>query len=104
LASAPAFAEDDPFFSAGGVTAGGIVTNVSNSNRDASKFQEYQDLSNGMLSNFGFTGRNSTSWVDAYGENFGRDDMYINMRGACTTCSRRAATRTGYRTTSCSTG
>ena len=81
LVSAPAFAEDDPFYSTGGVTAGGIVTNVNNGNRDASKFQEYQDLSNGMLSNFGFTGRNSTSWVDAYGENFGRDDMYINLRG-----------------------
>jgi hypothetical protein len=65
LLPAPAFAEDDPFFSTGSVTAGGIVSDVNSGNRDASKFQEYQDLSNGMLSNFGFTGRNSTSWVDA---------------------------------------
>ena len=34
-----------------------------------------------MLSNFGFTGRNSTSWIDAYGENFGRDDTYFSARG-----------------------
>ena len=34
-----------------------------------------------MLSNIGVTGRNASSWIDAYGENFGRDDMYVNIRG-----------------------
>ena len=77
----PALADDDPFLSTGSVTAGGIVTDTNSKNKDASKFEEYQDLSNGMLSNFGFTGRNSKSWIDAYGENFGRDDMYVNLRG-----------------------
>lgn len=77
----PALADDDPFLSTGTVTAGGIATDVNSGNKDASKFEEYQDLSNGMLSNFGFVGRNSKSWVNAYGENFGRDDMYVNVRG-----------------------
>ena len=79
FAATPAFAEDDPFLSTGSVTAGGIVTDSST--KDASKFQEYQDLSNGMLSNIGVTGRNSRSWIVAYGENFGRDDLYVNIRG-----------------------
>jgi MtrB/PioB family decaheme-associated outer membrane protein len=79
FAATPVFAEDDPFLSTGSVTAGGIFTD-SNA-KDASKFQEYQDLSNGMLSSFGVTGRNSRSWLDAYGENFGRDDLYVNIRG-----------------------
>jgi hypothetical protein len=79
--ASPALAQSDPFLSTGSVTVGGIVTNVNSGNRDASKFEEYQDLSNGMLSNFGFTGRNSKSWFDAYGENFGRDDLYVNLRG-----------------------
>jgi hypothetical protein len=78
--AAPALAQSDPFVSTGSVTAGGI-TDVNKGNRDSSKFEEYQDLGNGMLSNIGFTGRNSTSWVDAYGENFGRDDTYFSVRG-----------------------
>ncbi len=79
--AAPVLAQsgDDPFRATGSITAGGIVTDTSG--RDTSKFDEYQDLSNGMLSNIGVTGRNSKSWIDAYGENFGRDDMYVNLRG-----------------------
>jgi hypothetical protein len=71
----------DPFLSTGQVSAGGIFTDVNSDNRDASKFNEYQDLSNGMLSTFGILGRNSQSWINAYGENFGRDDMYVDLRG-----------------------
>ncbi len=42
---------------------------------------EYKDLSNGVLSNIGIVGRDSKRWIDGYGENFGRDDMYLNIRG-----------------------
>ncbi len=78
-ATALAQTADDPFRATGQVTAGGIVTDTSG--KDQSKFNEYQDLSNGMLSNIGVTGRNSKSWINAYGENFGRDDMYVDLRG-----------------------
>jgi MtrB/PioB family decaheme-associated outer membrane protein len=71
--------EADPFLSKGQVEAGGIVTDSST--KDASKFQEYQDLNNGMLSNAAVQGRNKSSWINFYGENFGRDDMYIDLRG-----------------------
>jgi len=79
--AAPAFAQSDdgPFRATGQVTAGGIVTDTNS--KDPSKFEQYQDLNNGMLSNIGIFGRNNKSWIDAYGENFGRDDMYVNLRG-----------------------
>jgi len=71
--------ESDPFRYTGQVTFGGIVTDTSG--QDLSKFEQYQDLRNGGLSNIGAFGRNSRAWFDAYGENFGRDDTYVNIRG-----------------------
>lgn len=82
FAAGPALAQlagEDAFRSTGSVTAGGIFTDTSG--KDLSKFEEYRDLDNGMLSNIEFRGRNSKSWIDAYGENFGRNDMFVNIRG-----------------------
>ena len=69
----------NPWLIEGSVTAGPIVTDQSG--RDTSKLQEYQDLNNGVLSNILFRGRDDKIWIDAYGENFGRDDMYVSVRG-----------------------
>ena len=69
----------NPWLIEGSVTAGPIVTDQSG--RDTSKLQEYQDLNNGVLSNILFRGRDDKLWIDAYGENFGRDDMYVSVRG-----------------------
>ena len=81
FAVAPAFAQsdDDPMRVQGSVTFGGIY-NRQNAN-DAAKLQEYQDLGNGALSSVGIRGRNSTTWFEGYGENFGRDDQYMFLRG-----------------------
>jgi len=68
-----------PWLIEGAVTAGGIVTNESG--RDTSKIEEYRDLNGGVLSNIFVHGRDDKNWFDAYGENFGRDDMYISLRG-----------------------
>ena len=84
FAATPLLAQTtDPFLSTGVVGAGGIITDTKSdaAREDFSKFNEYQDLSNGMLSIFGVQGRNSQSWINAYGENFGRDDMYVDLRG-----------------------
>ena len=84
FAATPLLAQTtDPFLSTGQVSAGGIVTDANSKadREDFSKFNEYQDLTNGMLSTFGIQGRNSQSWINAYGENFGRDDMYVDLRG-----------------------
>ena len=38
-------------------------------------------MGNGALSNVGVQGRNSTTWFQGYGENFGRTDQYMFLRG-----------------------
>jgi predicted CXXCH cytochrome family protein len=69
----------NPWLIESSVTAGAIVNDESG--RDTSQIQKYQDLNNGVLSNILFRGRNDKLWIDAYGENFGRDDMYLSLRG-----------------------
>ena len=53
LIAAPAFAQtaEEPFVSSAQVTIGGVGTDTSG--KDLSKFMEYRDLSNGVLSNIG---------------------------------------------------
>jgi len=81
FAAAPAFAQsdDDPMRVQGTVTFGGIYNRQNGD--DKAKLQEYQDLGNGALSSVGVRGRNSTTWFEGYGENFGRDDQYMFLRG-----------------------
>jgi hypothetical protein len=80
FAAAPALAEgDDPIRVEGGATLGGIYNNQKV--QDSAKLEEYQDLGNGALSNVGARGRNSKTWFDGYGENFGRTDQYMFLRG-----------------------
>ncbi|MBK9115242.1 MAG: OmpA family protein [Betaproteobacteria bacterium] len=81
FAAAPAFGQsaDDPMRVQGTATIGGIYNNSSTSDR--AKLEEYQDLGNGALSNVGVEGRNSTTWFQGYGENFGRSDQYMFLRG-----------------------
>jgi outer membrane protein OmpA-like peptidoglycan-associated protein len=81
FAATPAFAQsdEDPMRVEGSATAGGIY-NRQNAN-DKAKLQEYQDVGNGALTNIWARGRNSTNWFEGYGENFGRNDQYIFVRG-----------------------
>ncbi len=81
FAAAPAFAQsdDDPMRVQGTATLGGIYNNTDA--RDTAKLFEYQDLGNGALSNVGVQGRNSRTWFQGYGENFGRTDQYMFLRG-----------------------
>src|SRR5215471_21809024 len=81
FAAAPAFAQsdEDPLRIEGGGSIGGIY-NRQNAD-DKAKLQEYQDVGNGALSNVWARGRNSTNWFEGYGENFGRDDQYMFIRG-----------------------
>ncbi len=81
FAAAPAIAQsvDDPIRVEGGATAGGIYNRQNGD--DKAKLQEYQDLGNGALSNVWARGRNSTNWFEGYGENFGRNDQYMFLRG-----------------------
>ena len=81
FAAAPAFAQtdDDPMRVQGSATFGGIYNNQNA--QDTAKLEEYQDLNSGALSNICCRGRNSTTWFQGYGENFGRTDQYMFLRG-----------------------
>jgi outer membrane protein OmpA-like peptidoglycan-associated protein len=81
FAAAPAFAQSDadPMRVEGTATIGGIYNN--NNAFDRAQLDLYQDLSNGALSNVGVQGRNSRTWFQGYGENFGRSDQYMFLRG-----------------------
>ena len=64
----------------GSVTLGPIFSDIDS--QDRSKAEQYRDLSDGVLSQILLRGRGPTGyWVDFYGENFGRDDMYIDLVG-----------------------
>ncbi|MEO5676536.1 MAG: MtrB/PioB family outer membrane beta-barrel protein [Usitatibacter sp.] len=77
--AAPAFAQSD-FQLGGSVSVGGIRVDDADA-ADASKLNEYRDLSNGLLTGFDLTGRGTRHWLNAFGENLGRDDMYVTVRG-----------------------
>ena len=81
FAAAPAFAQsdDDPMRVQGTATLGGIYNNTNAF--DNAQLYVYQDLGNGALSNVGVQGRNSKTWFQGYGENFGRTDQYMFLRG-----------------------
>src|SRR6202163_205954 len=70
---------DDPMRVQGTGTLGGMYNNTDA--RDKAQLDLYQDLGNGVLSNVGAQGRNSNTWFQGYGENFGRSDQYMFLRG-----------------------
>jgi MtrB/PioB family decaheme-associated outer membrane protein len=76
---APAAIAQSDFRLDGFIGLGGLSADVNA--RDAAKLNEYQDLSNGVSGMFGLTGRSDTYWLNAYGENIVRDDMYVDLRG-----------------------
>jgi hypothetical protein len=64
----------------GEITIAPIYTDMDS--KDPSKAIEYRDLDNGALSNILLRGRSTAGqWYDFFGENFGREDMYIDLRG-----------------------
>ena len=56
---------------------------VEHDAQDPSKLNEYRDLKEGESALFGFElrGRSDTSHFNAYGENLGADDQYLNLTG-----------------------
>ena len=56
---------------------------VDHDARDPSKLREYRDLGDEASALFGFElrGRSDTGYFNAYGENLGADDQYLNLNG-----------------------
>src|SRR5688572_29436175 len=79
-ASAPAFAQMGDLAVTGSVSVGGIATDDDDA-RNPYKLTEYRDLDDGVLFGFDVKGRGSRYWFDLFGENLGRDDQYLNLRG-----------------------
>ena len=79
LAAPGAMAQQSDFRIFGSVGIGGIATDEDAA--DAAKLNEYRDLSNGLLTIFDVKGRGSQHWFDLFGENLGRDDQYVALRG-----------------------
>lgn len=49
--------------------------------RDAAKLVEYRDLSDGIAGAFDLGGRGDRFYFDAFAENLGRDDMFLDLSG-----------------------
>ncbi len=99
LAATAAAAADDEFTLSGSVSIGargtsreGGTRNGANATsatttapftgpRDEAKLNEYRDVSGGAIGNIDLQGRSSQDYVRFFGENIGRDDEFLNLRG-----------------------
>jgi hypothetical protein len=72
-------AQDDNAKVTGSVEASGIGTGQTS--KDAAKVNEYRDLSDGAFGSFDLIGRSKRFYLNGYGENIGRDDMFLSFKG-----------------------
>ncbi|HEU4645189.1 MAG TPA: MtrB/PioB family outer membrane beta-barrel protein [Burkholderiales bacterium] len=81
LAASPlAFAEEGDVQWSGSVTVGARI--VDDKADDNSKFNEYRDVGSGALfGDFEFRGRSDRGYLNVYGENFGRENQYLDLKG-----------------------
>ena len=61
------------------ITIGGRATSISSS--DKSKAEEYRDLGSGLIGGFDLRALGGSDYLDAFGENIGRDDQYLDVKG-----------------------
>lgn len=99
FASGSAWGADDAFIWSGSIGVGARGANVDGENRngaygtsattsapfsgpkDEAKANEYRDLRNSAIGVIDVNGSSSNYYFRAFGENFGLDDQYINLRG-----------------------
>jgi len=79
VASSPVFAADGGVEWSGSVSAG--ARHVEDKATDSSKLNEYRDLDSGVIGGFEVRGRGDTYYLNGYGENLGRDDQYLDLKG-----------------------
>ncbi len=72
---------DGEFKLFGSVGLGDLSTHESSDTKDAAKLNEYRDLSSGAFGTFDLKGRGNAYYLDAFGENLGRDDQYLDFKG-----------------------
>jgi len=79
VASSAIFAADGGTEWSGSVSLGG--QHVNDNARDSSKLKEYRDLDSGVLGGLELRGRSDRYYLNGYGENVGRDDQYLDLKG-----------------------
>jgi len=79
VGAAPVLAADGGTEWSGSVSVGGQY--VNDNARDSSKLKEYRDLDSGVLGGLEVRGRGDRYYLNGYGENIGRDDQYLDLRG-----------------------
>lgn len=79
VASLPVFAADGGMEWSGSVSVGG--RHVNDNAADPSKLNEYRDLDSSVIGGFEVRGRGNTYYLNGYGENLGRDDQYLDLKG-----------------------
>lgn len=77
---APGEALGQGFRLTGSVSVGGLLLN-DNSYGNPYRLKEYRDLESGVLAGFDVQGRGTNYHLNALGENLGRDDQSIDIRG-----------------------
>ena len=69
----------------GGATVSGELSigfrGLKSGAADPSKLKEYRDLGSGAIGAFDIRGRGEEGYLNFFGENLGRDDQYIDLRG-----------------------
>lgn len=63
----------------GSISIKGITSGVTAN--DESKLNEYRDLSDGVTGGFELRRRGDSDYLNAYGENLGRHDQYLDLNG-----------------------
>jgi MtrB/PioB family decaheme-associated outer membrane protein len=80
LASPLAFAEEGDMQWSGSVTVGARI--VDDKADDNSKFNEYRDVGSGaVFGDFEFRGRSDRGYLNVYGENFGQENQFLDLKG-----------------------
>jgi len=79
IASPLVFAAEGGFVWSGSGSLG--LRNVNDKAADPSKLNEYRDLHSGGIATFDVQGRGDEFYFNGFGENLGRDDQYIDLRG-----------------------
>ena len=81
VCSAMAADDEGGFRYFGSLGLGYRWTNESSGTRDAAKLNEYQDISSAPIGIVDLHGRGNQYYLDAFAEELGRDDQYIDLKG-----------------------
>ena len=80
FAASGAMAAEGDFQLSGSVGLG--LRSINKTGADLSKLNEFRDLgNNGVISEIDVKGRGNTYYLNAFGENLGLDDQYIDLKG-----------------------